>query len=112
MSENYFDNGFVSSPLTGGFFPIMGGCAERLDPVALLKLVHCTVRIKMFGWPAGGGGGHFTPSLCAMAPPICTDVNIKAIATILIALIRSFIGTPFLVFQRVRVSDDFLENNK
>jgi hypothetical protein len=34
-----------------------------------------------------------------MAPPICTDVNIKAIAAILIALIRSFIGAPSLVFN-------------
>jgi hypothetical protein len=102
MSENYFDNDFVPSPLTGGLFPIMGGCAEPVDPVPLPKLLHSTVRIKMFGWPAGGGGGHFTLSLFAMAPPICTDANIKAIATMLIALIRSFIGTPFLVFQLAR----------
>jgi hypothetical protein len=53
----------------------------------------------MFGWPAGGGGGHFTVSPFAVAPPIRTDANIKAIAAMLIALIRSFIGAPFLVFN-------------
>jgi hypothetical protein len=97
MSKNYFGKGFVPSPLTGGgLFSIMGCCAR--------KLLHCTVGIKMFGWPGGGGGGHFTVSLCtvslcALALPICTGVNIKAIAAMLIALIRSFIGAPFLVFN-------------
>jgi hypothetical protein len=105
MSENYFGKGFVPSPLTGGgLFSIMGCCAEPADPVPLRKLLHCTVGIKMFGWPGGGGGGHFTVSLrtvslCAMALPICTDVNIKPIEAMLIALIRSFIGAPFLVFN-------------
>ena len=104
-SENYFGNGFVPSSLTGGcFFSIMGCCAELLDPVPLRKLLHCTVRIKMFGWPAGGGGGHFTVSVCAVslravALPIGTDANINAIAMMLIALIRSFISAPFLVFK-------------
>lgn len=106
MSENYFGKGFVPSSLTGGgLFPIMGCCAEPVDPVPLGKLLHCTVRIKMLGWPAGGGGGHFTVSLCivslcAAAPPICRDVNINAIAAMLmIALIRSFISAPFLFFN-------------
>ena len=53
----------------------------------------------MFGWPAGGGGGHFPVSPCAVAPPIGTDANINAIAMMLIALIRSFISAPFLVFK-------------
>ena len=98
-SENYFGNGFVPSSLTGGcLFSIMGCCAEPVDPVPLGKLLHCTVRIKMFGWPAGGGGGHFPVSPCAMAPPM--DVNIKAIpAMLMIALIGSFISGPFLVFN-------------
>jgi hypothetical protein len=96
MTENYFDNGFVPSPLTGGLLPIMGGCAEPVDPVPLLTLLHCTVRIKMFAWPAGGGGGHFTVLLRAMASPICTDVNIKVIAAMQIVLIIRFIATPLL----------------
>jgi hypothetical protein len=102
MTENYFDNDFVPSPLTGGLLPVMGGCAEPVDPVPLLKVLHCTVRIKMFAWPAGGGGGQFTMSLRAMAPPICTDVNMKVIAAMQIALMRRFVATPFLVIQRVR----------